>query len=711
MTLKRQLVLLGLITLVLPWLALRHLAEQDASLRDMRIDAQTEHSRSLARLLQRNQEVMQRLQYRAGATPSLWLASLNSSVLDGYLDEWQDSAVPPIYLGVGVLSEPIELKLAHTQSHFRLSLKIPGPPQWYSPQNEAFDAVVIDFESTGRFRLTSSASGLAQPQVWRKRRWQPAFSAGAVSSNGVWLARGGYSTLEWEFPLAYRTEPFSIEFVSARLGYSLFLTRDNSPLYAAYYEPSMLASLQDLVSDQQAFWLLDANGKLVARRGSEPLIERIDSAPSYSSSLLPFSSSPMLMRFYYWVVGRSGSPYVEPYLHSTRLYSTSLQSAGLHSTDLHSIGFNHSSLNKAAADKVGAQGIVEQWLLDGYFSVSRVSMPLEYQSDQVGYLIIDRQQSAFEASLARMAGRFLLVSLLSIVLLLGILLLFASIHSWRIRKLAQRAEKIVDAQYQSHQKSHFVASRIPDEIGQLSRSFEQLVSRLGKHQEYLKNLASKLSHELRTPIAVVQSSLDNIDPTDDQKVYMDRARSGLHRLSSMLSAMSSVNQIESALAQAELEPVPLADLLSDLSEAYGAAYAPCKIVTDIDLPIPCSGLLVPDFFVQMLDKLLDNAVQFSIDQQVELAAWHRGDFLMLTVSNLGPSLPNDIREQLFDSMVSNRQSSSGDVIHMGLGLYVARLICAFHKGTIRAYQTEATAPYFRVTFEVQIPFHIIECES
>ncbi len=682
MTLKRQLVLLGLLTLVLPWLALKHLAQQDASLRDMRIENQKEHGRSLARLLQRNQATMQRLQERAYAAPSLWLAPLNHSVLDGYLDEWQSDSLPSIYLGADALPEPAELRLAHTQTHFRLSLKLPGEPQWYNPQHNAFDAIVIDFESSGRFRLTSSASGLAQPQMWRNQRWQPAFAAGAASSNGVWLARGGYSTLEWEFPLGYRSQPFSIEFASAKLGYSVFLTRDNTPINAAYLEPTALDSLKDLVSEQQAFWLLDAHGKLVAKQGSHQQAVQLDSDPTDVASSRAVSPAPMLIRFYYWIVGRSGSSYVAPYRHGVSL--------------------EHANLSK---DQITADArlAANQWLLDGYLSVSRVSIPIEYQGGRVGYLVIDNQQPEFEASLAQLAGRFLLVSLLSIVFLLGILLLFASVHSLRIRRLAQRAEKIVEAQYHP-QKSYFEASQIPDEIGQLSRSFEQLVSRLSKHQEYLKNLASKLSHELRTPIAVVQSSLDNISPAEDQKVYIDRARTGLQRLSSTLSAMSSVNQIESALAHAEFEQVPLLDLLSDLTEAYGAAYAPCTIVADIDLPKPCIGLLVPDFFVQMLDKLLDNAVQFSVDQKVELSARYQEGFLIVAVSNIGPSLPNNIRHQLFESMVSDRQKNSGDVVHMGLGLYVARLICTFHKGSIRGYQEPAWEPYSRVTFEVKVPF-------
>ena len=50
-----------------------------------------------------------------------------------------------------------------------------------------------------------------------------------------------------------------------------------------------------------------------------------------------------------------------------------------------------------------------------------------------------------------------------------------------------------------------------DELGELARSFEELLERLREHTEYLRTSSSKLSHELRTPLAVVTTSLDNLE--------------------------------------------------------------------------------------------------------------------------------------------------------------------------------------------------------
>jgi nitrogen-specific signal transduction histidine kinase len=69
---------------------------------------------------------------------------------------------------------------------------------------------------------------------------------------------------------------------------------------------------------------------------------------------------------------------------------------------------------------------------------------------------------------------------------------------------------------------------------------------------------------------------------------------------------------------------------------------------------------------------------------------------VLSVTNPGPPLPERMRSQLFDSMVSLRANETGK--HLGLGLFVARLVAVGHGGSIRAFDANGG-----VTFEVHLP--------
>ena len=92
----------------------------------------------------------------------------------------------------------------------------------------------------------------------------------------------------------------------------------------------------------------------------------------------------------------------------------------------------------------------------------------------------------------------------------------------------------------------------------------------------------------------------------------------------------------------------------------------------------------PEHIAQLLDKVIANAVEFCDDQKVALTFNHSAQTCCITISNSGECLPEEMSEKLFDSMVSIRQKHNNDQPHLGLGLYIARLICQFHQGTIIA---------------------------
>ncbi len=94
----------------------------------------------------------------------------------------------------------------------------------------------------------------------------------------------------------------------------------------------------------------------------------------------------------------------------------------------------------------------------------------------------------------------------------------------------------------------------------------------------------------------------------------------------------------------------------------------------------------PDLAAQLLDKLVENAVDFATPGTpiaIELA--FEGPLeASLAVTNQGPPIPADLQGRLFESMVSGRMGDGGDTPHLGLGLYVARMIARFHGGELHA---------------------------
>ena len=106
-------------------------------------------------------------------------------------------------------------------------------------------------------------------------------------------------------------------------------------------------------------------------------------------------------------------------------------------------------------------------------------------------------------------------------------------------------------------RAPLASSEARDEIGDLSRSFAACSPGLSEYAAYQEKMASRLSHELRTPIAVVRSSLDNLNAAslpDDARVYMARAREGIARLTQILTRMTEAARLEQSLSDVEREP-------------------------------------------------------------------------------------------------------------------------------------------------------------
>jgi two-component system sensor histidine kinase ChvG len=312
--------------------------------------------------------------------------------------------------------------------------------------------------------------------------------------------------------------------------------------------------------------------------------------------------------------------------------------------------------------------------------------PIWVNDQVIGAVVVEETTNAMLA-IRNQALEKLFTSVLAVFFVVTlVLLLFASRLSYRIRKLRDEAEDAIDA------KGHVVrglkqSARVNDELGDLSRGFSSVLERLGDYNHYLENMAARLSHELRTPITVVRSSLDNLAQQampDEAKVYMERAQEGVQRLSTILTRMTEARQLEQVLQSAEREHFDLKQVIASCVESYRGAYP--EVIFNLRIPFePIALLGVPDLIAQMLDKLVANAVDFHRpDSSIDISVGHDGQAAIVTLSNEGPLLPAEMATQLFQSMVSVRPQKIGSEPHLGFGLYIARLIAEYHGGVVTA---------------------------
>ncbi len=319
----------------------------------------------------------------------------------------------------------------------------------------------------------------------------------------------------------------------------------------------------------------------------------------------------------------------------------------------------------------------------------------------VGAVVVEENTDAIVSLGDRAIQQLAAVTLIAFAAVALVLLLFASRLSWRLRKLRDEAENAIDSRGRIHGLVTGGSAR--DEIGDLSRAFSTMLERLAHYNAYLEKLAQRLSHELRTPIAVVRSSLDNVKlqaMPAGAGVYVARAESGLDRLETILTRMAEATRLEQAVRNEERAGFDAKEVLAGCVSGYVGAYKNCTFeLTMNDAPVTLMG--APDLFAQMLDKLAANAADFAAaGTPVSISLQREGAEAFIQFSNSGPPLPAEIAERLFDSMISVRKETSGENPHLGLGLYIVRLIAEFHGGKAGAWNR---ADGSGVVFEIRLP--------
>jgi signal transduction histidine kinase len=242
----------------------------------------------------------------------------------------------------------------------------------------------------------------------------------------------------------------------------------------------------------------------------------------------------------------------------------------------------------------------------------------------------------------------------------------------------------------------------PDELGDLSRSFSSLLGRLDEYTGYLRTLAGKLAHEIRTPLTIIRSSLENLESEaqaaagagqpgmgENAKVYMPGPARAANASAPSSRAMGAATKVEEAIAHSERHRIDLGALVRATADAYGGAFPNRRFACEVPSePVEMNG--APELIVQMLDKLVDNAVDFSVDgATISIVLRADETHAELSVANPGPPLPPEAATRLFESLWQSRVESDKRP-HFGLGLYIVRLIAEFHGGSAQAANLPTT---------------------
>ena len=648
MKLKTQLALLCTTLLAVPWSGCAFLRANEKALITLQQQNLEVAGSSIAHSLNNQTDLLYTSPERATApinADSLYATKTDAPpMVDGYFDEWEN--VPAHRFGGA--KRPFAVRASATGDRLFLALSIFDNSKHYNDrglgQEASGDRIVLTTWHANRrqrYVIATAAPGKVTAQVMGRRLPE----ANPDSIRGMWTDVGSGYQLELTLPLATASERLGIYYIDVDEGG--ISTRGNLEPLTTSAPPWLVRGSAEL---QQ--WIRNYDEQpirvTVFDRWGWPLAQ---------STAIDTDSATDNATLTGWLY--------EQLLDDPGAIALPLQSDQNQTPD--------ASINAALRGNKQHSLIT----IDGDLR-SRFATPILSEQGVIGALLVEQPRARYLSATASAFEGLLMTSSIALALVVLTLLGFAIFLSYRIGRLRQ--EITGDAE---HVPSALTRTPLKDELDELAQEFEQRLMAQRQLHSYLKALPQTLTHEIRTPVAIIRATLETLQDETitplQHRELLNRAGSGLNRLSHIIDVMNESTRLEASIGDEPKSAIDLTQLLSELCSAYAQTYPNWRF--DIDNPYAQAvATAAPDLIVQAMEKLIANATSFSkTGSTITLHLVQRGIWWRLSVSNKGPLIPADTQD-LFAPLTSLRKSVGPEHHHLGLGLYIVALIAKHHGG-------------------------------
>lgn len=319
--------------------------------------------------------------------------------------------------------------------------------------------------------------------------------------------------------------------------------------------------------------------------------------------------------------------------------------------------------------------------------------PLMHNNRIIGYLGIEKRAELSETLDQVFSNQqqenFIWIALGSLLITILIALPFSSQLIKPIKELLAGTQSITEGNYQRR-----VQVKSKDEIGMLSKAFNEMASNIEQHQKVQQQWLADISHELRTPLSVIKAEieamLDGIRAVDKKNI--ESLSQEIDYLSRLVSDLHEISKSDSHALQPKKSRIVLKDAIDETLEIFDSEIQQKHL--RINNNIPENIIIVADKaqLTQVFINLLQNNLRYSLEPgTVDINAHpeknNSATMVKLTWEDNGPGVDNNNLEKLFDRLYREDKSRSSFTKGSGLGLSISKSIIENHSGTIKAFRS------------------------
>ena len=225
-----------------------------------------------------------------------------------------------------------------------------------------------------------------------------------------------------------------------------------------------------------------------------------------------------------------------------------------------------------------------------------------------------------------------------------------------------------------------------DEFDQLAETINDMLDRMARLMEGVREVSNAIAHDLRTPITRARARLEDAsvhaETASQLRAAIERATADLDGIVAVFQALLRIAEIEAGSRRAAFASVDVAPLLADVAELYGAVAEEKGIALTVHTPASLPAFGDRELIQQAVANLVDNAVKFSPPGgAVTLSATGTRAGIEITVADQGPGIPPADRERAVERFF--RGESARNSPGAGLGLALVQAVAQLHGGGLR----------------------------
>ena len=316
--------------------------------------------------------------------------------------------------------------------------------------------------------------------------------------------------------------------------------------------------------------------------------------------------------------------------------------------------------------------------------------PINYEDKQVGtlaLLISERLYEAIDIAFARSNNQTLRFSAIAGLLFAAIISLILTMNiTGPIRKLGRGTRSLISGEFKTR-----VSIKNRDELGKLSRDFNILAKTLDKNAESQKQWLADISHELRTPIAILKSELEAVEDgiREFDKETLQSLTHEVKRISNLVNDLYELTLADLGAMKYQIREMDIETCLEGVIESYSDRLESSGI--ELSKSIQGVGVILGDAYrlEQLFTNLIENTLRYTdTPGKLDIRLSEEKNSILIAFNDTAPGVEAEVIDKIFDRFFREELSRSREKGGAGLGLAICHEIVEAHSGQISASQSD-----------------------